>query len=319
MEKEEIVEKKKKSWKKTAAKAVGLIVGLLIIWFMVKEIVDNWSAIKPYLSNMKIPLFILSIIIYAAAFLMTGYNWTYLLWKMEKGPGRREYLNAHMVSALARYIPGGIWSIVGKAYFCNQKGVSKQATTVSIILEYVFQIVSSGLFFVALIPFLFQTGMQTALIYLCMAGVILILVILPNCINLGIKVLSRILKKDCGEIRLKRGFVYQVLLRYAGAWIVTGIGLIVLVSAFSNTDFMQGIILILSYPVSWVVGFVSPSPNGMGIREAILRILLGDSQAHELVLLIVVTSRIWTILGEVVAFAGFKIYYMLTRRKKENA
>ena len=137
---------KNKSWKKNLIKVVGLAVGLLILWFMIKEIIENWAAIQPYLSNMKIPLFALSVLVYGAAFLLTGYNWTYLLWKMEAGPGRREYLNAHMVSALARYIPGGIWSIVGKAYFCNQKGVSKQATTVSIILEYVFQIISSGLF-----------------------------------------------------------------------------------------------------------------------------------------------------------------------------
>ncbi len=310
---------KKKNWKKTVVKALGLAIGVLIIWFMVKEIVDNWAAIRPYLSNMNLSLFLLSIGVYAAAFLFTGYNWTYLLWRMEKGPGRREYLNAHMVSALARYIPGGIWSIVGKAYFCNQKGVSKQATTVSIILEYVFQIVSSGLFFVLLIPFLFQTGMQTALIAVCVIGIGVVLVFLPNCINLGIKILAKILKKDCGEITLRRSFVYRILLQYTGAWVVTGIGLIILVAAFSSIDFLQGIVLVLSYPVSWVVGFISPLPNGMGIREAILRILLGDSQAHELVLLIVVTSRIWTILGEIVAFIGFKVYYMLTGRKKENA
>lgn len=310
---------KNKSWKKNLIKVVGLTVGLLILWFMIKEIIENWAAIQPYLSNMKIPLFALSVLVYGAAFLFTGYNWTYLLWKMEAGPGRREYLNAHMVSALARYIPGGIWSIVGKAYFCNQKGVSKQATTVSIILEYVFQIISSGLFFILLIPFLFKTGIQTALVLVCAAAFVVILVILPNCINLGIRILARILKKDCGAIQLKRKFVYQVLFRYAAAWAVTGMGLILLVSAFSDTGFMQDIILVLSYPVSWVVGFLSPSPNGMGIREAILRILLGGSQAHELVLLIVVTSRIWTILGEIAAFAGFKLYYLLTRRKREYA
>ena len=98
---------KNKSWKKNLIKVVGLAVGLLILWFMIKEIIENWAAIQPYLSNMKIPLFALSVLVYGAAFLFTGYNWTYLLWKMEAGPGRREYLNAHMVSALARYIPGG--------------------------------------------------------------------------------------------------------------------------------------------------------------------------------------------------------------------
>lgn len=309
----------KKSRKKQLLKAAGLVLGLLILFFMIREIAANWSAIAPYLQNMKVPVFLLSVLIYAAAFLLTGYNWTYLLWKMEKGPGRREYMNAHMVSALARYIPGGIWSIVGKAYFCNQKGVSKQATSVSIILEYVFQIASSGLFFVLLLPFILKTGMKAWLAGLVILAEALILLILPWCINLGILILSKLLKEDCGDIRLKRSSVYGILLRYAGAWIVTGLGLIVLVSAFSKVDLLQGIVLAFSYPVSWVVGFLSPSPNGMGIREAILRILLGDTQAHELVLLIVVTTRLWTIFGEMVAFAGFKLYYLLTGRKAQDA
>lgn len=311
--------KNKKSGKKNILKVAGLILGLVIIFFMIREVVNNWEAISPYLANMNVPVFLLSVCIYAAAFLLTGYNWTYLLWKMEKGPGRREYLNAHMVSALARYIPGGIWSIVGKAYFCNQQGVSAQATSVSIILEYVFQIASSGLFFVVLLPFILKTGMQEWMAAAIVVLMIVILIILPFCINLGIRILSAILKKDCGNIKLKRSFVYEILARYAGAWIVTGIGLIALVSAFSKVDFLQAVVLVLSYPVSWVVGFLSPSPNGMGIREAILRILLGDSQAHELVLLIVVTTRLWTILGEIVAFTGFKLYYFLTGRKIKDA
>lgn len=286
---------------------------------MVKDIIDNWEGIVPYLTNMRVPLFLVSVLLYGAAFLFTGYNWTWLLWKMEAGPGRREYLNAHMVSALARYIPGGIWSIVGKAYLCNKKGVSKQATTVSIILEYVFQIASSGLFFVALIPFLFQSGKNTWLFIVCLLGTAAVLALLPFGMNLGIRILSKVMKKDCGDIRLKSGFVYQVLIRYVGAWLVTGIGLLALVSAFSDFDVLQGVYLVLSYPVSWVGGFLSPSPNGMGIREGILRVLLGERQAHELVLLIVVTTRIWTILGEIAAFLGFKLYYWMSGRKKKYA
>ncbi|MCI9067884.1 MAG: flippase-like domain-containing protein [Lachnospiraceae bacterium] len=311
--------KKKSSWKKTAFKAAGLVVGLLILWFMVKDIIDNWESVVPYLAGMRVPLFLLSVILYGLAFLFTGYNWTWLLWKMEAGPGRREYLNAHMVSALARYIPGGIWSIVGKAYLCNKKGVSAQATTVSIILEYVFQIASSGLFFVVLIPFLFQGGENTWLAAVCFLAAGAALLLLPRCIDLGIRVLSGIMKKDCGDIRLKPAFVYQALLRYVGAWLVTGTGLLVLVAAFSDFDLLQGVCLVLSYPVSWVAGFLSPSPNGMGIREGILKILLGERQAHELVLLIVVTTRIWTILGEIAAFSGFKLYYWITGRRRRHA
>ena len=73
----------------------------------------------------------------------------------------------------------------------------------------------------------------------------------------------------------------------------------------------------LSYPISWVVGFLSPSPNGMGVREGVLRLLLGERYSYELLLLITLTTRIWTILGEVVAFAGFESYYHLRTKKRK--
>ena len=101
-----------------------------------------------------------------------------------------------------------------------------------------------------------------------------------------------------------------------GVWLLTGIGLIILVVAFSKVEVLQGIYLILSYPISWVIGFLSPSPNGMGIREGVLGMLLGDTYNYELLLLITLTSRIWTILGEIVAFVGFKLVYVISKRGK---
>ena len=57
MEKENL-EKKKSTWKKTVFKGAGLCIGLLILWFMVKDIIKNWEAIVPYLTGMKISLFL---------------------------------------------------------------------------------------------------------------------------------------------------------------------------------------------------------------------------------------------------------------------
>ena len=151
--------KSKKINKKSIVKVLGVILAVVNLWYMVKEFIGTWNDIKPYLSNMNIILFVLSVIIYAIAFLSVGYNWSYLLWKMDPAADKWEYLNIHMTSALARYIPGGIWNIVGKAVMCTKVGAEKSSTTVSMILEYVFQIVSSGLFLVFFIPLLLCKGL----------------------------------------------------------------------------------------------------------------------------------------------------------------
>ena len=307
----------KVNYKKKLLKIIGVILSLLILWFMGNQFVKNWQDIKPYLSNMKIGWFIVSIIMYAIVFLLTGYNWSYLLWKMDSKLGKMDYLDIHMTSALARYIPGGIWNIVGKAYMCTNKGVEKRATTISMILEYVFQIISSSLFLLFFIPILFANNNNSFWI-VALAGLLIILTVIfiPNIIKVGVKVIGKVFKDDTSEINLEKKYVYNVLGRYVGVWLLTGIGLIILVIAFSKVEILQGIYLILSYPISWVIGFLSPSPNGMGIREGVLGVLLGNSYNYQLILLITLTSRIWTILGEIVAFVVFKLVYGINKRGK---
>lgn len=302
-----------KSIKKQAVKIFGILLSFIILGFMVSQFVQNWQEIKPYLANAKWIILIIAIILYGGAFLATGYNWAYVLWNLDPRLTKREYLNIHMISALARYIPGGIWNIVGKAYMCTEKGVEKSATTASMILEYVFQIISSGLFFIFFLPVLMKEVLNIWLTIAFIAVIILVLLLLPWGVRLGTRILGRIFKEDLRGIYLTNGYVYSVLLRYMAVWLFTGCGLIVLVKAFSEIKLMQGIYLVLSYPISWVVGFLSPSPNGMGIREGVLSLLLGSSYSYELVLLITLTTRIWTMLGEAVAFIGYQIYFRMKR------
>lgn len=310
--------KEKKSIKKKIVKIGGILLAILILGFMAKEFVQNWQNIQPYLVNAKINILILAIILYAIAFLATGYNWAYLLWRMDRRVGRREYLHIHMVSALARYIPGGIWNIVGKAYMCTEKGVEKSATTASMILEYVFQILSSGLFLLFFLPVLMQELLTPLLTGLFIAVVFLVIFLLPWAVRMGVRILGKIFREDLSGMRMENRYVYRILIQYVAVWLFTGFGLIILVSAFEEISWIQGGYLMLSYPISWVAGFLSPSPNGMGIREGVLSLLLGMRYSYELLLLITLTTRIWTILGEVLAFVGFEGYYYLTGRKSRT-
>lgn len=310
--------KKKKNIKKSLMKAIGFLLAIVILGFMVKEFVQNWNDIRPYLLHVKVDVLIIAIFCYAIAFLATGYNWAYLLWRIDGSVSKTEYLHIHMISALARYIPGGIWNILGKAYLCTQKGVEKSATTASMILEYVFQIISSGLFLLFFVPVLMKNLLTPVMTAFFLAAVILVILLLPWAVRLGTKILGRVFKEDLSQMRLNNRYIYQILVQYIAVWLFTGFGLIVLVAAFEKISGLQSLYLMLSYPISWVAGFLSPSPNGMGVREGVLSLLLGGSYSYELLLLITLTTRIWTILGEVIALIGFEGYYFLKKRVKDK-
>lgn len=307
--------KEKKGIKKKVIKIAGILLAVLILGFMLKEFVQNWSNIQPYLLNVNIGILIIAVLLYAAAFLATGYNWSYLLWRMDNKISRTEYLHIHMISALARYIPGGVWNIIGKAYMCTEKGVEKSATTASMILEYVFQIISSGLFLLFFLPVLIKNLLTPIVTTLLILAIILTILLLPWAVRIGTKILGKLFKEDLSELQIKNQYVYQILIQYIAVWLLTGFGLMILVFAFENISALQALYLMLSYPISWVAGFLSPSPNGMGIREGVLSLLLGTNYSYELLLLLTLTTRIWTILGEIVAFLAYESYYLLTNRK----
>lgn len=308
--------KEKISLKKKIVKIGGVLLAVVILGFMVKEFIQNWQDIRPYLENAKFGILGIAVLLYAIAFLATGYNWAYLLWRMDNRIEKQEYLHIHMVSALARYIPGGIWNIVGKAYMCTEKGVEKSATTASMILEYVFQILSSGLFLLFFLPVLMQEFLTPILTVGFVLVVVFVIGLLPWMVRVGIQVLGRVFREDLSGVQMKNRYVYRILGQYVGVWLFTGFGLIVLVGAFEEISWIQAGYLMLSYPISWVAGFLSPSPNGMGVREGVLRLLLGERYSYELLLLITLTTRIWTILGEGVAFVGFEGYYYFWKKRR---
>ena len=306
----------KKSDKKKLIHIVGILLGIIIVAFMIKKLIENWQELKVYLIECQIALFVISILLYALAFLLIGWNWAYVAHYMDKTLSVTEYLNLHMSSVLAKYIPGGIWNIVGKAYLCTQKGVEKSATTASIILEYVFQIISSGLFFLFLLPLLLKEVFTPWMAALLVAAIIIACLLLPWGAKLGIKILGKVFKEDMSAVSVKTSYIYQMLLQYVFVWLFTGIGLVVMSYSFLRVSMLQGVSLILAYPVSWVTGFLSPSPNGMGVREGMLQILLSACYQSGPLLLIVLTTRIWTMLGEIVAVGGFRICYKVSKKRR---
>lgn len=295
---------------------IGIILSIIILGFMLSELIKNFSDIKIYLKSIDVSIFILSIIIYSCAFLITGYNWAYILSKLDPCQSIIEYMHIHVIASLSRYIPGGFWNILGKGYLCSKSKVNKTATTVSIILEYVFLLISSGLF-IFIYGIVFINNKKFANYNIIAIGVIILIIVMPFGVRLGSKMVSKLLKMECTTKPLSNKYIYLVFFEYVLSWIVTGIGLVVLVKSFEELEFIQEIYLVLSYPISWVIGFVSPSPNGMGVREGILKILLGDAFDYNLIILMVLVTRIWTILGEILAFIVFElIYYLINKNSR---
>ena len=57
------------------------------------------------------------------------------------------------------------------------------------------------------------------------------------------------------------------------------------------------------YCFAWLVGFVTPgAPGGIGIREALLSVLLANVVSPEMITVAVIFNRVVTVLGDLIAY-----------------
>ena len=134
------------------SKIIGVAIGVIIIGFMINAFLENWNEVKPYLINMKAGWFVCSIIVNIITFLFTANNWANLVIHMDKTIDVMEAMDVHIITVMAKYIPGGIWNVVGKAVLGMKRGMGQEAISCSMVLEYVFQISTSSFFLLFFLP-----------------------------------------------------------------------------------------------------------------------------------------------------------------------
>lgn len=294
-------------------KILGIIIAIVIICFFVKSFIENWKAIKEYLVSVDVGILLLSLILYAGVFFFTALNWTSMIGELSGRVDKIKYVHFYLYSSMARYIPGGIWNIAGKMYLCEKDGNKREGTILSIIFEYIFQIVSS-LCFLMFFPGVMDKNKSLGLEKIVII-ILFFLVLLFILLYFFKKRLVNKVKKYLHIFRtINLKFYIKYLLRYCGVWVLTGIAIVALVGSFLTIEKRQILVLILSYPVSWVIGFLSPTPNGIGTKEGMMLFFLQEYFTIEFLVMLTMIIRVWTMAGEILLIIVYEIYYWLKRK-----
>lgn len=117
-------------------RVLQLAIGLVIVFFLVRDVAANWGKIRATTLNWQIrPLYL------AASALLTWAMYAMLIgtWRrflLDWGGRLRVWTAARIwsVSSLGKYIPGKVWAIAGMAIMAQRSGVTPWAATASAIL-----------------------------------------------------------------------------------------------------------------------------------------------------------------------------------------
>jgi glycosyltransferase 2 family protein len=220
------------------------------------------------LRNADPVLFVLACAVLALYYLVFVLGWMRILWDWGIEISYPAALRAEMVSMLAKYIPGGVWTPAARVVAARRAGVTDAAlVTVSILVEAGISAVAGVVVFVVSLAWV--RGVDAPIAPLVAFAVVVTALLHPR---IFCPVASRVLRKfGQGSLpRLRVSTMAFLLLFYCGTWLIGGTALWLLLRSVGahpgagSIPFLGGVAAIGAI-VAVLAVF---APSGLGPREA---------------------------------------------------
>ena len=298
------------------AATFGIIAGIVV--FLGRYIYIHWSDIISFDWRINYQLFMFSLLLLCIPFLMMAVGWHLILRLLSCVTNPLDSIRVYTLSQFARYIPGNVFILVGRAVLAERIGVKRSISSVSVFIEAILS--TSGAYFAILILYCFSTKIKIQWLNPVWTGLLIgtgLLMLNPKLIKFLLRKIHTKINKRGGEV-LTLNFTYSqvllVCLFYILIWILVGISFYFFLSSLlGNIMGGQSFFDVSAiYLISWIVGFLSfITPGGIGVREGVLTLGLGQFLPLYLVSVIAIIARIWFTVGEML---GTVIAHLLPRK-----
>jgi uncharacterized membrane protein YbhN (UPF0104 family) len=300
-------------WVKIAAQ---IIVISLSIFYLYSQYQGAGDIIE--MVDFDYQILTLALVLTILAVFLGALGWSFTLITLSQPVPIKDGIRIHLLSNLAKYIPGYAWQLIGKAYLTNLQGVSGVFVGISIITELV-QMVGIG-FGLALVLVPSELSIywldflpQLDALFLRILGAI-ILITLPIIVNTILKRTSRL---PAGAEVQPLMLFYSYCSIFVG-WLVFGLAFWLIGYSINQLPitFLPGFVFTLA--ASIIIGLaIIIVPGSIGVRESIMVFLLtGIGILAPIAVLIAVISRFMVTISEVVSYLFFQIGFNYRRNHR---
>ncbi|HDM8223452.1 TPA: hypothetical protein P0E24_003950 [Vibrio campbellii] len=268
---------------------LGRLITVFAIAFVLAKITDYSQQINVNsLSSQTYFITALCILLYAFGNLLLARAWGLLLSGLGSRLKRESVIWVFGVSQLAKYLPGNVFQFANRQIIGVEQGINNHTLLKSSAWEVGLMIVTASTFSTFLITYYFPS-----LTWLSVVSFFTLNIVISG-------ILLRISSIDC----VKALGLYLIFFTLSGSLFSA-----VYLSLSTHDGAGQWSQLIAYFVIAWLAGFMTPgAPAGLGVREAVLLVLLGTTAYQETLLLAVLLSRIVTVLGDLLFFAIASFY-----------
>lgn len=283
-----VSESKRNSLLARLASVGGILIGIAGIAFVVRTIVTKRDEVSEAFSHLNGFTLIASLLLGLSAMTLIGYLWTRMLVTKGHHAPPRSAMAWYFAGQLGKYVPGGIWPIVGRAELATRGGVPRSdayaATGLSMVTTYLaaalaicigslvsWSYPAAGFIGLAVLAFGFMTFSNSTL----RAKVL--------------SLLNRVSPRASTLTEPRRLLVLTIA--HLPAWILMSLSTSVTASAFGADIGITHMLFITS--ASWLAGFVVVGvPGGIGVRESVFTALAGTALNPGVAVSLALASRV---------------------------
>jgi uncharacterized membrane protein YbhN (UPF0104 family) len=248
-----------------AIESVAAAALLAVLAYFVRGAWDNASDRIAGASWVDLALALAWLAVYYL-FFVVGWIWILAAWEIRLP--YRNALQAEMVSMLAKYIPGGVWTPAARVLAVRRAGVTDTTLVLaSVLMEAGLSAVSGVLVFLAGVAIVGASG--TDLVPVLAFGLVVTVLLHPRIFNR----LARVLLRPFGGTPpppLPFRTMVGLLGYYAFTWLIGGTALYFLLRSVHGTPAITDVVFLggASAVGAIVAVLVVFAPSGLGVREA---------------------------------------------------
>jgi len=254
-------------------------------------------------------ILVLSTFLLWSGYLLSALSWYNILTKYRFKVTVRQAVISHGLAIFAKYIPGKIWVIIGRAGYFSKFGYSLKTTSFLSLKEQLIY-VWEGLL-ISTIPMLYIYGLTLFTLFVFLLCLFFTFLLFSEAFHYWfLRTFKRITKKELNLPYLKFRDSGSIMLYVLLYWIVWLFAFRFFVLAFFNNAGFQ---VAFAFPLSVTLGLLAVIfPGGIGIREGILSgYLISSGIPLEIATVIAVYARLWFISGEIFIFLTAFIFSKL--------
>jgi uncharacterized membrane protein YbhN (UPF0104 family) len=249
-----------------ASTAVGIALALACAWFVGHRLADDWSQARDAVASASAGWLVLAVVLAAAGMTAIALGWRAVLAELGHVHATPLVVAWYFAGEIGKYLPGGVWPILGRGELARRGGVRRTAAYSSVALSLGLLYLAAALVACVLLPFAVDgaDGRVALVLLLPPIGV----ACLHPAVSGRVEALaSRVLRRPI-DVRVPTfGEALVLVARYVPAWLLIGGATWSVARALDpHADLTR---ILLATAVSWLAGFLAvPVPGGVGVREA---------------------------------------------------